>query len=269
MNNKFLEELSHKPIVNTFKLAYKMLMSNKFLFSVITIVFVSLSIFSFTLPFIIRGATGQISILVVSLIVMTFSIVSQVFTEANYLYVCKIVLDSDNKKECIAKMARTHVLPLFSNYFTRAMGSSIALMLIITPFILMREELNMGEYFLGFLLLLLLLALYVYPLVAYKITQSKNFKEAFLVTFSFFSLSVWKQSFNFSYAKFVVFWAVILSGIYYLLVFIIDNVPDVDYSVMSISFMVIMTMLSMFFALYVLPISMMIAHNISTDKKGN
>jgi len=267
MNNKFLEELAQKPIANTFKLAYKMLLSNKFLFAVITSIFILLSMFPFLIPFIIRGAIGQVSIVLIGLISVSLSIVSQVFTESNYLYICKIVLVSQSEEECIDTMASTKVSTVFTNYFVRALGSSLAIVLIVTPFIVIREELYMGEYWDMFLILLLMLALYVYSIVAYKITLSNNFKEAFVATFSLFSLSVWKQSLNLSYAKFVISLAVILSGAYYVLEFIIDNVSDIDNTLMSIIVMVMMTIFGMFIALFVLPVAMMLAQSISVDNK--
>lgn len=271
MNNEFLEELGQKPIVNTFKLAYKMLLSNKFLFVVVTIIFIFLSIAQYLIPVMFLSELAEISMILLSIVVVMSNIVSQIFTEANYLYICKILLDSNTEEECLEKMATTKVLTLFLNYFTRAMGSSLAIVLIVAPFIVIREELNMGEYldvFLAFLMLLLLLALYVYSIVAYKITLSKNFKEAFIATFSLFSPSVWKQSFNLSYAKFVISFALILYGVYYILTYAIDNISlGFGFTWVSIVVMVVMTILSMFFALFVLPVSMMIAQHISADNK--
>jgi len=271
MHNEFIEELSQKPIVNTFKLAYKMLLSNKFLFIIVTIIFIFLSIAQYLIPLMFLSEIAEISMVLVGIVVVTTNIVSQIFTEANYLYICKILLDSSREESCLEKMGRTKVLTLFLNYFTRAMGSSLAIVLIVSPFIAIREELDMGEYldvFLVFLMLLLLLALYVYSIVAYNITLSKNFKEAFVATFSLFSPSVWKQSFNLSYAKFVISLSLILYGAYYILTYTIDNISlGFGFTAISIGVMVVMTVLSMFVALFVLPIAMMIAQFISADKK--
>jgi len=267
MHNKFLEELAHEPIANTFKLVYKLLLSNKFLFAVITIIFIFLSMSPYLIPFIIRGGTGHISIVLIGLISAILSIVSQVFTESNYLYICKMVLESQNEEECVSTITSTKVSAVFTNYFVRALGSSLAIVLIVMPFIVIREELYMGEYWDMFLMLLLLLALYVYSIVAYKITLSKNFKEAFIATFSLFSPAVWKQSFNLTYAKFVISIMLILSGIFFMLNFGIENVTDIDHTVISIGMMVIMTILSMFVALYVLPVAMMIAQSLTEKSK--
>jgi len=267
MHNKFLEELAHEPIANTFKLVYKLLLSNKFLFAVITIIFIFLSMSPYLIPFIIRGGTGHISIVLIGLISAILSIVSQVFTESNYLYICKMVLESQNEEECVSTITSTKVSAVFTNYFVRALGSSLAIVLIVMPFIVIREELYMGEYWDMFLMLLLLLALYVYSIVAYKITLSKNFKEAFIATFSLFSPAVWKQSFNLTYAKFVISIMLILSGIFFMLNFGIENVTDMDNTGISIGMMVIMTILSMFVALYVLPVAMMIAQSLTEKSK--
>jgi len=267
MHNKFLEELAHEPIANTFKLVYKLLLSNKFLFAVITIIFIFLSMSPYLIPFIIRGGTGHISIVLIGLISAILSIVSQVFTESNYLYICKKVLESQSEEECLGTMVSTKVSAVFTNYFVRALGSALAIVLIVMPFIVIREELYMGEYWDMFLMLLLLLALYVYSIVAYKITLSKNFKEAFIATFSLFSPAVWKQSFNLTYAKFVISIMLILSGIFFMLNFGIENVTDIDHTVISIGMMVIMTILSMFVALYVLPVAMMIAQSLTEKSK--
>ena len=268
MNNDFLEELGQKPIVNTFKLAYKMLLSNKLLFVVITIIFIFLSMASFLIPFTIRGVSGQIFIALIGLVSVVLSVVSQIFTESNYLYICKMVLDSHDEEECLDKMALTKVPVLFTNYFVRAFGSSLAIFLIVSPFIVIREELYMSEYWDMFLMVLLLMALYVYSIVAFKITLSKTFKEAFVATFSLFLPSVWKQSFNLSYAKFVISLAVILSGVYYTIMYIIDNISlGFGFTAISIVVMVVMTILSMFLALFVLPVAMMLAQSISADNK--
>ena len=267
MHNKFLEELAHEPIANTFKLVYKLLLSNKFLFAVITIIFIFLSMSPYLIPFIIRGGTGHISIVLIGLISAILSIVSQVFTESNYLYICKKVLESQSEEECVGTMASTKVSVVFTNYFVRALGSSLAIVLIVMPFIVIREELYMGEYWDMFLMLLLVLALYVYSIVAYKITLSKNFKEAFVATFSLFSPSVWTQSFNASYGKFVISMMLILSGIFFMLNFFIENASDISNTVMSIAMMLIMTIFSMFIALYILPIAMMIAQSL-TEKSN-
>ena len=267
MHNKFLEELAHEPIANTFKLVYKLLLSNKFLFAVITIIFIFLSMSPYLIPFIIRGGTGHISIVLIGLISAILSIVSQVFTESNYLYICKMVLESQNEEECVSTITSTKVSAVFTNYFVRALGSALAIILIVLPFIAIREEFYMGEYWDMFLMLLLVWALYVYAIVAYKITLSKNFKEAFIATFSLFSPAVWKQSFNLTYAKFIISIMLILSGIFFMLNFGIENVTDIDNTVISIGMMVIMTILSMFVALYVLPVAMMIAQGL-TEKSN-
>ena len=267
MNNKFLEELGHKPISNTFKLAYKMLLSNKFLFTVVTMIFMFFSIIQFVIPLTFAKELAEISIVLIGLITIILSMVSQIFTEANYLYICRMLLESESEEECVDTMASTMVSKLFTNYFVRALGSSLAIILIVTPFIVIREELHMGEYWDMFLMLLLVLAFYVYAIVAYKITLSKNFKEAFVATFSLFSPSVWKQSFNASYAKFVISIMIILSGIFFMLNFGIENVTDMDNTGISIGIMVIMTILSMFVALYVLPVAMMIAQSLTEKSK--
>ena len=267
MHNKFLEELGYKPISSTFKLAYKMLLSNKFLFTVVTMIFIFLSIIQFVIPLTFARELAEISIVLIGLIAIILSVVSQVFTESNYLYICKMVLASHSEEECVNTMASTKVSSVFTNYFVRALGSSLAIVLIVMPFIVIREELYMGEYWDMFLMLLLLLALYVYAIVAYKITLSKNFKEAFIVTFSLFSPTVWKQSFNLTYAKFVISIMLILSGMFFILNFGMENVTDIDNTDISIGIMVIMTILSMFVTLYVLPVAMMIAQSLTEKSK--
>jgi len=267
MHNEFLEELGHKPISSTFKLAYKMLLSNKFLFTVVTMIFIFLSIIQFVIPLTFAIELAEISIVLIGLIAIILSVISQVFTESNYLYICKMVLASHSEEECVNTMASTKVSSVFTNYFVRALGSSLAIVLIVMPFIVIREELYMGEYWDMFLMLLLLLALYVYAIVAYKITLSKNFKEAFIVTFSLFSPTVWKQSFNLTYAKFVISIMLILSGMFFILNFGMENVTDIDNTDISIGIMVIMTILSMFVTLYVLPVAMMIAQSLTEKSK--
>jgi hypothetical protein len=263
MKNEFLEELGHQPIVNTFKLAYKMLLSNKILFAVMTSIFIFLSILPSLVPFIIRGVTGQISILIIGLISAIFSVILEVFTQSNYFYMCKMLLDSHNEEEFVEKMATTKVSVLFTNYLVRALGSSLAIILIVMPFILIREELAMGKYWDMFLILLLLLFLYVYSIVAYKIALSKNFKEAFMATFSLFSPSVWQQSLNLYYAKFVIFLGFILLGMDYVLTLINERIALMEYYIVSL---IIMTISTLFVTLYVLPFAMMIAEYISTKK---
>jgi len=268
MHNEFLEELGQKPIVNTFKLAYKMLLSNKFLFVVVTIIFIFLSIAQYLIPVMFLSEIAEISMVLVGIVIVGINLVSQIFTEANYLYICKMLLDSPSEEKCVDTMASTYVSELFTDYFLRALGSFLAMLLIVMPFIAIREEYYMGEYWDMFFMLLLLLALYVYSIVVYKITLSKNFKEAFLATFSLFAPSVWKQSFNMSYAKFVISLALILYGTYYILTYAIDNISlGFGFTDTSIGVMVVTTVLSMFVALFVLPVAMMIAQSISADIK--
>lgn len=267
MHNKFLEELAHKPIANTFKLSYKMFWSNKFLFTVMTIIFIFFSILEFTIPLTFAKDLAEISMAFMIFVIALINIIPPILTQSNYLFICKMVLESDSDEECVSTMASTKVSAVFTNYFVRALGSSLAIVLIVTPFIAIREELYMGEYWDMFLMLLLLLALYVYPIVAYKLTLSKNVNEAFIATFLLFSPAVWRQSFNLAYAKFVISIMMILSGVFLMLSFGIENVSDMGNTDISIAIMVIMTTLSMFVALYVLPVAMMIAHSISEDKK--
>ena len=266
MNNPFLKELAQNPIANTFKLAFKMFLSNKFLFTIVTIMFTSFTIIQYVAPLTFGRQLAEISMVLMIAVILFMNSITQIFTQANYLYICKMLLDSSSEEECVNTMASTMVSTLFTHYFVRAIGSSFAIVLMVLPFIAMREELNMGAYWDMFLMLLLLLVLYVYPIVAYKITLSKNFKEAFISTFSFFSPAVWKQSFNLSYAKFVVLMMVILSGVYYGLDLLSE---DAYYTDVSIVMMLIMAIFTMFVLLYILPISMMIAENLSKKKGGN
>jgi len=267
MKNEFLETLTQKPIVNTFRLAYKILLSNKLLFILVSVIFIFLSIAQTFVPLLFLREIGEIFMVLVTIVITGTNIVSQIFTESNYLYISRMVLDSHNEEECLDKMSSTKISKLFFDYFTQALGSSLAIVLVVVPLMFIREKLNIGESLDMFLMALLLLALYVYPIVTYKITLSKNFKEAFVATFLFFSPLIWKQSLNHSYSKFVISLAVILSGVYYILEFIINSVSDVDNSVMSIISMIVMMLFSMFFALYVLPASMMIAQRITADNK--
>jgi len=268
MNNPFLKELAQNPIANTFKLAFKMFLSNKFLFTIVTIMFTSFAIIDYVAPLTFGRQLAEISMVLMLTVILFINSITQIFTQANYLYICKMLLDSSSEEECVNTMASTMVATLFIHYFVRAIGSSFAIVLMVLPFIAIREELNMGAYWDMFLMLLLLLALYVYPLVAYKVTLSKNFKEAFISTFSFFSPAVWKQSFNISYAKFVISMMLILSGLFYLLNVLIEYVSDMSNTDLSIGIMLIMTIFSMFMSLYVVPIFMMIAEQLSNDKKA-
>ena len=59
---------------------------------------------------------------------------------------------------------------------------------------------------------------------------------------------------------------VILYTIYNGLLFSIENMIDVENTMVAIIAMAAMTVVSMFLALYVLPISMMFAQSISVDK---
>lgn len=268
MNNPFLKELAQKPIANTFKLAFKMFLSNKFLFTIVTIMFTSFAIIQFVVPLTFGIQLAEISMVLMIAVILFMNSITQIFTQANYLYICKMLLDSSSEEECVDTMASTMVATLFTHYFVRAIGSSFAIVLMVLPFITIREELNMGAYWDMFLMLLLLLALYVYPLVAHKVTLSKNMKEAFIATFSFFSPSVWKQSFNLSYAKFVISMIVILSGIYYLLNVLIEYVSEMSNIDLSIVMMLIMTIFSTFIMLYLLPIAMMISQKLSKKKEA-
>ena len=262
MNNKFLEELATKPIVNTFKLSFQLFWSNKLLFIVMTGIFIFLSVLPFLIPFVI----GQVSIMLIGIIMSIISVASQVFMESNYLYICKILLESHDEEGCVEKMTITKVSLLFTRYIVRALGSSLAIFLIVMPFILIGEQLSMGEYWDMFLLVLLILALYIYPLVVHKTTLSKNFKEAFLVTFLLFSPVTWKQSFNVAYAKFVIVMMIILSGLFYILSFTIDNLPTTGNIYMLLMPMVIMTIFIIFIMLYVFPVALMIAQSLIAKK---
>jgi len=265
MNNKWLIEMSQKPILSTLRLSLSMLWSNKLIFILVTVIYILLTSMSFLIPFTVRGVSGDISITLMIIVSVIISLFSQLFTISNYLYIDRLVLDSDNKEACIAKMATTKTLPLFFDFFKHAIASSLAIAVIVLPLIFVREGLNAGKLWDIFLIVLLVLALYVYPIVMYKITLSHSFKEAFKATFSIFSPSVWRQSLHIQYAKFVISLMLILIGIYSLLVFIIETISDIGNDVLGIPFLLLMMIFSIFFTLYVLPVSMMIAQSIKTD----
>lgn len=265
MNNEFLDTLAKKPIINTFKLAYKMLLSNKLLFVVLTMIFIALH----AMPRFFYANLPIVSIMITLIVITLTNIIFQVLTQSNYLYVCKTILESKNEEECIKTIKSTEVTTIFSEYFSRALGSSIAVIIILIPLLfVLREILHIREYKDVILTALLLLILYIYPIVAQKITISKNFKEAFVATFSIFSTKVWKQSLNLSYAKFVISMAIILAGIYYSVIFIFTNVFDDSSSIVSLSITVLTMIFSMFFSLYIIPTFMMIAQHISKSKKS-
>lgn len=251
-------------MLSTFSIAYKMLLSNKLLFLWVTVIFICFLVTETLLPF--TSTNGQVPMMVIMIVVLASSIISQIFTESNYLYISKIILESHDD-ECLKKIASTKVHTLFFCYFSRAVGSFLAIILIVTPLIVIREETHIGFYWDFFLILLLLLALYVYPLVAYEITQSRNLKKAFVATFLIFSPSVWKQSLNFAYAKFIISLLVILSGVYAVIIFSIENIQDADNTVLLISAMMAMTVFSIFVALFILPIAMMLAWVISWSSR--
>jgi len=264
MNNKFLDTLAKKPIRSTFKLAFKMLLSNKLLFIILMVIFVAMQAIQMLIPALFL--TNFSMVFMISAMIL-LSVFFQLFTQSNYLYVCKIVLDSKNEEECIGAIGSTKVSAIFTNYFFRALGSSIAAILMVVPLFLIREILHLGEYLNILYMVFLLLGLYIYPIVAHKITLSKNFKEAFLATFLIFSPKVWRQSFNFSYAKIVISLAVILVGAYSLLLFIMNYlVNDMDSDFIFMVTTATSVIFGMFFALYVLPIYMMIADYISSDE---
>jgi len=266
MNNNFLDMLSKKPIRSTFKLAFKMLLSNKLLFIILMLIVVAIQAIQMVIPALFLT---NFSMVFMIFTIIFLSVFFQVFTQSNYFYVCRMVLDSKNEEECINAIVSTKVSAIFTNYFFRALGSSIAIILMVVPLFIIRETLHLGEYLNILYMLLLLLGLYIYPVVAYKITLSQNFKEAFLATFSIFSPKVWRQSFKFSYAKIVISLAVILVGVYSLLIFIMNYLVNDMYS--DLIFMVtivISVIFGMFFALYVLPVYMMIVQYISGDEKN-
>jgi hypothetical protein len=267
MHNQWLESLSKKPLINTFRLSFKVLLSKKLLFILTMLIFMVWSTLAEAIPYIFSMHIQKNSLVSVIILSVLIGLFVQIFTVSNYLYISKVILKSESEEAFMKNIKEIFIGALFFDYFIRALASVLAIVLIILPFLVIKQTFHLSGYFDVIQLLVLLLVMFIYPIVVHEITRAKNFKEAFLATFKIFSPQIWRASLNTLYAQFIIPFMVIIIGGYYMFTFFIDYLSLFDNVLLaSIIAMLSSSVFSLFLSLLVLPISMMIAHTISLRK---
>lgn len=237
-NTALLDEaLYEEPVKNTFRLSWEFISLNRqFTFTAMSLLLL-LNILSLFL-----GVLAMV--------------VSGIFSLTIQIYVAKLIYSSQDIGSFIEESKKSKVESAVSQNASVASGAYLGwiTLLIIFLVVLVFTLKTMGlplenvktmddfqpiiNAIIFPLIILLLLLTYIHPLVQANINMAKDFREGFLAVFTVFSLTMWRESFQSKYPKYILsLMGIVLVGAF-ILAFII-SIPGIN---LLASFIVVVVM---------------------------